>query len=83
MDPLRVAYRTDGLGFVAPSQARRPYYDVVWFVFGEQPLRCGTESRFFFVKTQGRGIRTVGEIRIVLASGDFKLLNNTLIPSAH
>ena len=81
VDPLRAAYRTDGLGVVAPATARRPYVDTIWFVFGGGGMPCGSNSRFFFVKATGTGYKTVGETRIELTTGDFTLINNTWLPT--
>jgi len=83
VDPLRAAFRTDGLGVIPPNQVRRPYDNDVWFVFNSPGLTCGEGTRFFFVKTSGRGFKTVGEVRIFLTSGDMVLINNTLMPTAY
>jgi len=83
VDPLRAAYRTDGIGVVAPATARRPYVDTIWFVCGEQGMPCGANSRSFFIKATGTGYKTVGETRIELTSGDFTLINNTWMPTPY
>ncbi len=55
VDTLNVGWRLDGLGTVNPVAASRdPGGDMVQFNFKDPVLRCGSDSRFFFIKTMAK-----------------------------
>lgn len=69
---LRVDFRPDGLGSVAPRIARRSAAPgpLVEFDFRDPPLRCGgPESRFFFIETNASAFGPRGTTRLVLTTG--------------
>lgn len=68
--PLRVAYRTDGLGFVPPRLASRNPAPVVTFEFNP-PLFCAIheESRFILIRTPAKAYHAGGLTRLVASTG--------------
>jgi hypothetical protein len=71
--PLRVAYRTDGLGTVAPRVAARSVAPGVRVTleFTDPPLLCARheESRFMVIKTETTDFRSGGETQIFATTG--------------
>jgi hypothetical protein len=71
--PLRVAYRTDGLGTVPPRIAARSAAPgaAIEFKFTDPPVLCERheESRFMLIRTNMKIFKTGGKTEIVSTTG--------------
>jgi hypothetical protein len=71
--PLRVAYRTDGLGAIAPTVAKRTAAPgaLIGFAFGDPVFACSNPagSRFILIATNTKAFRPGGITRIFTTSG--------------
>ena len=70
--PMRVAYRTDGLGTVPPGKANRSAApgEIVTFAF-EHPVNCAKSewSRFILIETTVKAFQQGGETELVATAG--------------
>jgi hypothetical protein len=71
--PLRVGYRTDGLGTVPPRKATRSAKPgaAVTFAFTDPPVSCAKNewSRFILIRTPVMAFHTGGATRIIATTG--------------
>jgi hypothetical protein len=71
--PLRVGFRTDGLGTVPPRLAARSAAPgaVVTFTFSDPPVSCAQhqESRFILIRTPATTFTSGGKTEIIATTG--------------
>lgn len=81
VDTLSVGWRLDGLGTVNPTTASRTATgETIEFAFKDPVLRCGAESRFFFIKTSAEKFVPGGGTKLVLTTGESVSLK-TVMPA--
>ncbi len=80
-DTLSVGWRLDGLGTVNPTTASRTATgETIEFAFKDPVLRCGAESRFFFIKTNAEKFVSGGMTKLALTTGESVSLK-TVMPA--
>ncbi len=84
-DPVAVDYRTDGLGTVSWTSAKRPAAQPqeVLLYFGLPGLPAGAESRFVHIKTGATGFAADGKTQILgrLSTSESATIFETLSPA--